>query len=67
MQHSARSIIKNFLQKDLTKRFGNLSGGVKDIKMHQFFDGIEWEALQNQTAQPPYFPKVFSESDTSNF
>jgi len=33
----AKSLVKHLLVADLTKRFGNLKGGAKDIKNHRFF------------------------------
>lgn len=33
----AKCLIKKLCQHDLTKRFGNLVGGVEDIKNHKFF------------------------------
>ena len=33
---NAKSLVKHILQADLSKRYGNLKRGVKDIKNHQF-------------------------------
>lgn len=32
-----KSLVKHLLRRDLSKRFGNLVGGVNDIKEHRFF------------------------------
>ena len=64
---NAKSLVKHLLESDLTKRYGNLKGGVKDIKGHRFFKELNWEKLINMELTPPYIPKVKSASDISNF
>ena len=64
---NAKSLVKHLLESDLTKRYGNLKGGVKDIKGHRFFKELSWEKLINMELTPPYIPKVKSPSDISNF
>lgn len=34
---NAKSLVKHLLVADLTKRYGNLKGGVNDIKTHRWF------------------------------
>ena len=43
-----KSLVKHLLRRDLSKRFGNLVGGVKDIKDHRFFEKIDWNLLLNK-------------------
>jgi serine/threonine protein kinase len=64
---NAKSIIKHLLDSDLTKRYGNLKNGVKDITEHRFFKGVEWDKLLKKEIEPPYVPKVKSNDDISNF
>ena len=64
---NAKSLVKHLLESDLTKRYGNLKGGVKDIKDHRFFKSFNWDKLLNREIQPPYIPKVKAENDISNF
>ena len=64
---NAKSLVKHLLESDLTKRYGNLKGGVKDIKGHRFFKELSWEKLINMELTPPYIPKVKSAGDISNF
>jgi protein kinase A len=64
---NAKSLVKHLLEADLSKRYGNLKGGVSDIKNHRFFKGLDWDNLVNLKITPPYIPKVSSSSDTSNF
>jgi protein kinase A len=64
---NAKSLVKHMLEADLSKRYGNLKGGVEDIKSHRLFKGLDWHALVSLQIKPPYQPKVSSSSDTSNF
>lgn len=49
-----------FLEKDPTQRLGCAANGqgFKDIQAHPWFAGIEWKALENKEAQPPFVPDV---------
>ena len=64
---NAKSLVKHLLESDLTKRYGNLKGGVKDIKNHRFFKEMDWDKLLAKDIPPMYVPKVKSSSDISNF
>jgi hypothetical protein len=46
------------LEADLSKRYGNLKGGVDDIKGHRLFKGLDWGALVTLQIKPFYVPKV---------
>ncbi|XP_023014402.2 cAMP-dependent protein kinase catalytic subunit alpha [Leptinotarsa decemlineata] len=60
-------IIKNLLQLDLSRRYGNLRNGTQDIKNHKWFRDIDWLAIYNRQVDPPFKPAVKSPGDTSNF
>ena len=64
---NAKSLIKHLLDQDLTKRYGNLKNGTKDITGHRFFKNFDWDKLIKKELPPPYVPKVKSNDDTSNF
>ena len=64
---NAKSLIKHLLDLDLTKRYGNLKNGVKDITGHRFFKNFDWDKLMKKELPPPYVPKVKSNDDISNF
>ena len=64
---NAKSLIKHLLDSDLTKRYGNLKNGVKDITGHRFFKNLEWDKLLRKEIPPPYVHKVKSNDDISNF
>ncbi|XP_074790908.1 cAMP-dependent protein kinase catalytic subunit alpha-like [Natator depressus] len=40
-----KDLLRNLLQVDLTKRFGNLKNGVNDIKNHKWFATTDWIAV----------------------
>lgn len=40
-----KELLRNLLQVDLTKRFGNLKNGVNDIKNHRWFSSTDWIAI----------------------
>lgn len=40
-----KDLLRNLLQVDLTKRFGNLKNGVADIKNHKWFGTTDWIAV----------------------
>lgn len=67
IEKDARSLIKKLLERDLSKRLGNLRRAEKDIMDHRFFSGISWPALSEQKVQSPFTPRVTSPSDTGNF
>ncbi|XP_062848091.1 serine/threonine-protein kinase greatwall [Trichomycterus rosablanca] len=57
---NARSAIEILLTTDVTKR-----AGLKELKKHAFFTGLDWDNLQNQTM--PFIPDPHDETDTSYF
>lgn len=63
----AKSLVKHLLVADLAKRYGNLKGGVGDIKDHRWFKPLDWSALLRRAIKPIFVPKVASEGDTSNY
>ena len=64
---NAKSLVKHLLVQDLSKRYGNLKGGVNDIKNHRFFKNMDWNALTLLKIKPPYLPKVSGSGDVNNF
>merc|ERR1719461_585319 len=62
-----KDLLRNLLQVDLTKRFGNLKNAVLDIKNHNWFQAIDWILVYQKKVDAPFIPKILSEGDTSNF
>jgi len=56
-----KALIRGFLERDPSKRLTE----VPKIKSHPYFEGIDWEKLQQKELKPPYVPNVKDKSDTS--
>ncbi|XP_072535416.1 serine/threonine-protein kinase greatwall isoform X2 [Salminus brasiliensis] len=56
----ARNAIEILLTTDMNKR-----AGLKELKAHPFFAGLDWDNLQNQPM--PFIPQPDDETDTSYF
>ncbi|KAI9316943.1 hypothetical protein DFJ73DRAFT_770024 [Zopfochytrium polystomum] len=65
MGSPARDLIRRLLTPDLSKRFGNLRRGARDVMEHPWFEGVVWEGLQELPA--PYVPPVKHAGDASMF
>uniref|UniRef100_A0A1D1XFA4 cAMP-dependent protein kinase n=1 Tax=Anthurium amnicola TaxID=1678845 RepID=A0A1D1XFA4_9ARAE len=63
----AKDLLKRLLTSDLSKRYGNLKDGSRDIKSHPWFKGIDWDKLGKRELTAPYIPNVSGEGDASNF
>ena len=63
----AKSLIKHLLTGDVTKRYGCLKNGVKDILNHSLFNGFDWKNFVFLKMEAPYIPPIKSSTDTSNF
>lgn len=44
----ARDLIRRLLSSDLSKRLGNLCGGVRDIMEHPWFEGVDWDMVRRR-------------------
>ena len=64
---AAKDLLKRLLTADLSKRFGNLKSGSKDIKGHKWFQGLDFVLLMRGKLPAPYIPPVKGEGDTSQF
>ncbi|XP_046544763.1 cAMP-dependent protein kinase catalytic subunit alpha isoform X2 [Haliotis rubra] len=62
-----KDLLRNLLQVDLTKRFGNLKNGVNDIKTHKWFNTTDWIAVYQKKVEAPFVPKQKGPGDSSNF
>ncbi|KAL3283406.1 hypothetical protein HHI36_006551 [Cryptolaemus montrouzieri] len=62
-----KDLVKNILQVDLTRRYGNLKAGVQDIKSHRWFRDINWMSIFQRKVVPSYKPVVKTTGDASNF
>jgi len=62
-----KDLLRNLLQVDLTKRYGNLKNGVNDIKNHKWFTSTDWISIYQKKVEAPFIPKCKGPGDTSNF
>ncbi|KAM9302879.1 serine/threonine-protein kinase greatwall isoform 1-T1 [Morus bassanus] len=60
LSDNAQNAIDILLTVDSTKR-----AGLKELKLHALFHGVDWDNLQNQTM--PFIPQPDDETDTSYF
>ena len=64
MHPDARDFLDKLLQRDPKKRLGSVNG-IKDIKEHPFFEGINWKHLMREPA--PWVPPAAKDLDMTNF
>ncbi|CAH8618534.1 unnamed protein product [Heterobilharzia americana] len=62
-----KNLLKQLLQTDLTKRYGNLKNGVDDIKCHKWFRLTNWVAIYRKEVCAPFLPPCKGPGDASNF
>ncbi|XP_043362718.1 LOW QUALITY PROTEIN: cAMP-dependent protein kinase catalytic subunit alpha-like [Dermochelys coriacea] len=62
-----KDLLRNLLEVDLTKRFGNLKNRVNDIKNHKWFATTDWITVYQRKVEAPFIPKCKGPGDTSNF
>ncbi|XP_074643619.1 cAMP-dependent protein kinase catalytic subunit alpha isoform X3 [Tubulanus polymorphus] len=62
-----KDLLRNLLQVDLTKRFGNLKNAVQDIKNHKWFSTTDWIAIYQRKVEAPFIPRCKGPGDASNF
>lgn len=60
-----RDFIQRLLIKDAAKRLG--ARGVREVKRHRFFKGLNWDDLAAKKIPAPFIPKIVHEMDVSNF
>ncbi|CAF3167892.1 unnamed protein product [Rotaria socialis] len=53
-----KDLLKNLLQVDLTRRYGNLKSGVKDIKEHRWYKDVDFIAVYEKSVEAPFIPKT---------
>jgi protein kinase A len=63
----AKDLLRNLLTADLTKRFGNLANGSRDIFGHAYFSEVDWSRLYRKEIPAPYVPRIEGDGDSSNF
>lgn len=62
---SAQSFISQLLDVDDSSRLGSGPTGTQDIKRHPFFQGLDWDLLEQKQVEPPYIPPRNEVSDST--
>lgn len=63
----AKDLLRSLLTADLSKRYGNLQHGSRDIFSHMWFAEIDWDCLYRKEIPAPYIPNITVEGDASQF
>lgn len=63
----AKEMIRGLLVLDRTKRLGSLKRGVQDIKRHQYYAGVDWDALLGKKITAPITVRPRRDGDTHYF
>lgn len=64
---TARDLLQHLLTTDLTRRYGNLKNGYRDITNHKWFATLDFMLLLQRKIKPPHIPHLKNSGDTSNF
>ncbi|KAK4879563.1 hypothetical protein RN001_007709 [Aquatica leii] len=62
-----KDLLRNILQIDLSRRYGNLKNGANDIKTHKWFRDVNWLSIYHRKVPPPFKPTCKNPGDSSNF
>ncbi|XP_031334765.1 ribosomal protein S6 kinase 2 beta isoform X1 [Photinus pyralis] len=63
----AQSLLRALFKRNPVNRLGAGAGGIEDLKRHEFFATIDWEALVNKKIRPPFKPAVSGPDDAYYF
>lgn len=66
ISESAKDILAKLLHKDNQQRLGSGYRGFDEVKLHSFFDSVDWELLLAKKIQPPFNPNVSDVLDLHN-
>ena len=61
----AIDLIKCFLRRDLSERYGNMKYGTEDIFAHSWFAEVVWDQLYRKEVPAPFIPNIMGEGDCS--
>lgn len=59
----AQSLLRALFKRNPANRLGAGAGGVEDLKRHEFFASIDFEALHAKKIKPPFQPAVCGPED----
>jgi len=62
-----RELIRGMLHPKPPQRLGNTSGGIDELKGHQWFEPLDWDKLYNKELEAPFTPEVKDSTDLTYF
>ncbi|OBZ72827.1 cAMP-dependent protein kinase type 1 [Grifola frondosa] len=63
----ATDVILRLIERDPSRRYGNMRHGAGDVFAHPWFREVDWEKLRNREITAPYLPRLSSDGDASAF
>lgn len=63
----AQSLLRALFKRNPQNRLGAGPHGIEDVKRHEFFATIDWDALKEKKVRPPFIPAVSRADDTFYF
>ncbi|XP_059057397.1 ribosomal protein S6 kinase 2 beta [Achroia grisella] len=67
LSEEAQSLLRALFKRNPHNRLGAGPNGIEDIKQHEFFANIEWDALLRKEVVPPFRPAVSRADDAFYF
>ncbi|XP_018327500.1 ribosomal protein S6 kinase 2 beta isoform X2 [Agrilus planipennis] len=63
----AQSLLRALFKRNPANRLGAGAGGIDDLKRHEFFATIDWDALLGKKIRPPFKPAVLGPDEAYYF
>ncbi|GLD95891.1 hypothetical protein PINS_up004569 [Pythium insidiosum] len=63
LPEAVQSLLTGLLQRDPAQRLGATEAVPFSIMNHPFFEGIDWEALQQKKIEPEWLPDIIDDAD----
>lgn len=60
----ARSLISSLMNFDPNKRLGGGAADGEEVRLHNFFDAVDWQQVLQREVQPPFRPQASNPLDT---
>ncbi|KAL0830664.1 hypothetical protein ABMA28_002801 [Loxostege sticticalis] len=67
LSEEAQSLLRALFKRNPQNRLGAGANGIEDIKCHEFFASIDWDALLKKEVVPPFRPAVSRADDAFYF
>ncbi|KAG0188912.1 camp-dependent protein kinase catalytic subunit [Apophysomyces sp. BC1034] len=67
MSDVVKDLLMGLLTPDVSRRYGNLQNGSRDIKAHPWFSDIDFDLVLQRKVEPPHIPEIEQDGDSSCF